>query len=218
MLCCIVSCVSICSYSRNIDFFKLEKKQRKEKLMKKLIFIIFIFSMFLLPSVVYASDESIPPEVDQSWLAEFYETEIKPQLATFIVVCLGAVGGISGVISFTFNWVKKKVNKAINNLNINEEEKQRLNELNENILGKVEDLVIKKLEPLIERVDEMCEQNDNFIEENKTLKKQIETMTAEMVEKQDVIVKVLKIALTNDERLVKNGRASAIKKVINNEN
>lgn len=184
--------------------------------MKKLIFIIFIFSMFLLPSVVYASDESIPPEVNQSWLAEYYEENIKPQLATLIVASIGAFGGVGGIITFAFRYIKKNTKNAIDSLKINKEERDRLNEWNEKIFNTVENMVKEKLEPFIKQVDTLLEENKHLAEENQKLTEHIQEQYEVVNNKLDNTIKVLRIAFINDEGLVKRGQATQIKRVIGN--
>lgn len=184
--------------------------------MKKLIFILFIFSMFLLPSVVYASDESIPPEVDQSWLAEYYEENIKPQLATLIVASIGAFGGVGGIITFAFRYIKKNTKNAIDSLKINKEERDRLNEWNEKIFNTVENMVKEKLEPFIKQVDTLLEENKHLAEENQKLTEHIQEQYKVVNNKLDDTIKVLRIAFINDEGLVKRGQATQIKRVIGN--
>lgn len=183
--------------------------------MKKLIFILCIFSMLLLPGVVYAS-ETTQDEVEQSWLAEYYEENIKPQLATLIVASIGAFGGVGGIITFAFRYIKKNTKNAIDSLKINKEERDRLNEWNEKIFNTVENMVKEKLEPFIKQVDTLLEENKHLAEENQKLTEHIQEQYKVVNKKLDNTIEVLRIAFINDEGLVKRGQATQIKRVIGN--
>ena len=177
-----------------------------------------------MPLQAYAEDEPIDEpiieeELEQSEWSKFYEEKIRPNVISFITAYFGGNISVGIALALVFRKLKNTANKAIDKMDTNNETKEMLKERTDKMLNKLEGIVLEKLDPYIEKVDNMTQTMYDVIEENKTLTSLVNSLTetvTTLMEKMQLdntkIVKALEIAFTNNPDLVRNGYATAIKK------
>lgn len=184
---------------------------------RPLLALTIVVSMLLLPIKIFAEEPTIEePEVIEEIIpsewTKFYEEKIRQNILTFVLSYFGGNVSVGVALALVFKKIKKRADKAIDNMNINSETKEALKEYNEKMLDKMENITNNKLEPYIQKVDNMTQTIFTLLEENKTLTDLVETLSKKLEVENAKIAKILEIAFTNDPNLVRNGFATAIKK------
>lgn len=188
-----------------------------KRIYKIILALVIIFGFTTFTFNLKANDGSLPndeiqEEEEKSWLADLWDEEWKPKVVTAISAFIGA-GGATGVLYWVFKGVKKKFNEAVASLGLSKEQTELIKKANELVLNKVEALVLERLEPLTNKVDDLAGQVKGLLEENKSLKDFIKDSLAQTNVDVERVIKILNIAFTNDKSLVTRGIASEIKKV-----
>lgn len=181
------------------------KKTIKFSLIFLTVFVVLLFSNIL---VVYAASGQEIVEDTRSSFQVFWDGFIKPKLldAAFQSAVLSAI------VAIVLNWLKKSRKKL-------EQVGKQYGLTNEQMLSIINylknNVVKEKLDPYILTLMNALEQFDNWEKRIDQFMQAVDGKIALLVDNQETISKMLKLAYTNDKELVRLGVAKEISKLAN---